>query len=411
MRPGDGPSGKVGSHLHPIIVPEARVSLGRILELDGLRGIAIALVLLFHMALLVPPIGPVTYAVMISGWCGVDLFFVLSGFLIGGILIDQRQSKTFFGPFYARRVFRILPPYLAIVTIYFAVYLAGGPVRHALVSTVHDPMPWWAYLTFTNNFWIASHSIYHFLGVSWSLAVEEQFYLTLPLIVRFTPRRALPWTIFAITVVVLATRASACYAGVITQDQAYALPFFRIDSLMIGVGCALLVRSPRWREVLERRPWWLYGAMGVLAVAMVKLGMRLPDPGKLPRTGLMMFGLTLIALFFACLLLLAVVVKPKPLSRTLTWKPLRALGDVSYFVYLSHEAIMIALVTAVPKPHGEWSVALRWLMAVVAIAVSFVVARVSWRLLEAPMIRIGHRFRYERKTVVVPEEPELEAAA
>src|SRR5581483_2560559 len=109
--------------------------------------------------------------------------------------------------------------------------------------------------------------------------------------------------------------------------------------------------------------------------------MRLPDFYVPPRSALMMFGLTLIALFFACLLLLAVIVKPKPVSRALTWKPLRALGDVSYFVYLSHEAILIALVTAMPKPNSVWSITLRWLMALVAFGLSFLAARVSWRLL------------------------------
>ena len=116
------------------------------------------------------PIVPLCY----FGWSGVDLFFVLSGFLIGGILIDHRDSGNYFGAFYARRFFRIVPIYALILSCYGVLWLMGGGVRTLLVSNIGPPMSWYAYATFTNNFWIAhNNSMYAFLPVSWSLAVEK----------------------------------------------------------------------------------------------------------------------------------------------------------------------------------------------------------------------------------------------
>src|SRR5579862_3933356 len=235
----------------------------RIPELDGLRGIAIVGVILFHLGLRIRL--PETLAALSRyGWTGVDLFFVLSGFLIGGILIDQRTSDEYYAPFYARRFFRIVPLYLAIVGVYGLVSLSSA--RTWLVDYFLPSMPWYTYLTFTNNIWIAVHdSMAVFIAPSWSLAIEEQFYLTLPIIVRFVPARRLLPTVCTLAGTIVVIRACSVYFGNFTQNQIYTLPCFREDALLVGVICALLIRNSACRLFLARNGWILLVGIAVSA--------------------------------------------------------------------------------------------------------------------------------------------------
>ena len=125
-------------------------------------------------------------------WTGVDLFFVLSGFLIGGILLDSRASTNYYSVFYKRRFFRIIPIYLvALLVVPVLVSLGQGPEASRLRMAHLEGAPWYAYLTFTQNFWMAHAGTLgcNGLAMTWSLAVEEQFYLTVPLYIRALSRR------------------------------------------------------------------------------------------------------------------------------------------------------------------------------------------------------------------------------
>src|SRR5258707_12417896 len=114
----------------------------------------------------------------------------MSGFLIGGILVDSRGSRRFFRVFYARRFLRIIPLYWLLFAIWLLT-LAG--LVPGLTPREHSQVPWFAFLTFTQNFWMAQGrlAIVAFMSVTWSLAVEEQFYLAIPLFVRFVRERYL----------------------------------------------------------------------------------------------------------------------------------------------------------------------------------------------------------------------------
>src|ERR1700739_188454 len=172
---------------------------GRIPELDGIRGAAIASLLLYPYFFLTFQFRPGSLPAYLQatgrlGWSGVDLFFVLSGFLIGGILLDARKSSNYFKVFYTRRFLRIVPIY--------AVCLAGA---FGLISIMRldatgkfawmwtNQLPWTPYLVFLQNFWMAHRNTLGLFGltVTWSLAVEEQFYLTLPLVIRILNPRQL----------------------------------------------------------------------------------------------------------------------------------------------------------------------------------------------------------------------------
>jgi peptidoglycan/LPS O-acetylase OafA/YrhL len=160
----------------------------RIPALDGLRGIAILLVLLMHSIFQMQTNSVFVSRLLALGklsWSGVDLFFVLSGFLIGGILLDARESPRYFQTFYIRRAYRILPLYAVITTIFLFHHLPFHFLPGRLGAFSPLTIPWFSYLTFTQNFWMGPLGCgLPAMAVTWSLAVEEQFYLTVPWVIR-----------------------------------------------------------------------------------------------------------------------------------------------------------------------------------------------------------------------------------
>src|SRR5260370_10622164 len=164
----------------------------RVPELDGVRGIAIAMVLAHHYFLLPirAPLATLPSYFQAAGrlaWSGVDLFFVLSGFLLGGILLGACESSNYFRVFYVRRFLRIVPIYFiclsAGVLLTFFFYRGLAP---RLSWMFERPITLTPYFVFLQNLWMAKRTTYGMfgLGVTWSLAIEEQFYLTLPLLIR-----------------------------------------------------------------------------------------------------------------------------------------------------------------------------------------------------------------------------------
>src|SRR5580704_8273950 len=155
----------------------------KIPQLDAVRGIAVLLVLLHNT-----DVYPALHLHLISanGWMGVDLFFVLSGLLITGILLDTKESDGYFKNFYARRCLRIWPLYYSVLILMFVIVPHLRPQdAHAIFQR---SSPWWAYPFFLQNFFVAIPAqAAGPLGVTWSLAIEEQFYLVWPLFIRFCP--------------------------------------------------------------------------------------------------------------------------------------------------------------------------------------------------------------------------------
>src|SRR5271154_3561146 len=164
----------------------------RILELDGIRGLAILLVLIAHIFYAPTlPGGPELLTkfkeLFTLTWTGVDLFFVLSGFLIGGILLDKRSSGKYFTTFYARRFFRIVPVYYCWIILFILVVKLGGPVirehtRSGILPAIDSTV--FIHFLFLQNLWLPNYVklAEWWFGATWSLAVEEQFYLVAPLL-------------------------------------------------------------------------------------------------------------------------------------------------------------------------------------------------------------------------------------
>jgi peptidoglycan/LPS O-acetylase OafA/YrhL len=353
----------------------------RIPELDGLRGVAIALVIVWHYfaAPLEATPGSALAYLQAAGrltWSGVDLFFVLSGFLIGGILLDSRESAEYFRCFYTRRFFRIVPIYAVVLCAAFA-YIARSAIQEAPGLQVQ---PWYTYPLFIQNFWMAAANSLGFLGITWSLAIEEQFYLTLPSIIRFA-KRGLPY-------IVATGIALAPFLRVLifsTSRGNWVAPYVvtpcRADALLLGVAAAMLIRNESCHGWLTDNQYALQGMMIILAAGAAAFTLH---PRWIRGMQMNSVGYTGLALLYVMVLLLAVTQPKSWLGAVLRFKPLRGLGSIAYAVYLLHELFFAALKYSFPQlPLAT--------IASIGLGATFTLAALSWRYFEKPLIDFSHR--------------------
>jgi peptidoglycan/LPS O-acetylase OafA/YrhL len=369
--------------------------LRRIPQLDGLRGTAIGLVVLHHFifqfhAPMPEALTAVVFAVAKLGWSGVDLFFILSGFLIGGILVDARDSKNYYSTFYLRRVFRILPLYLLLIFLGYLLIEVAGHDRNMVGGIPVHSAPWLYYLTFTQNFFFAAHTqMSWYLQVSWSLAVEEQFYLTLPLLVRQVSREKLLAVTVGMVMFCSLLRSALYWSGHLSPMQSYILPFCRFDSLFIGVVCALLLRDPKWSVRLKKHPQILLAATAFFGCFFFLMDHNLWSRNLWLHT----VGFTVIGLFYASTMLLVLIQPDFILARALTYRPLMQLGTVSYCVYLIHGLVLVAVAQVVQRFLAP-SDFQTWVVIAGGTAMTFLLAQGSWIFFESRMIALGHKFTY-----------------
>jgi peptidoglycan/LPS O-acetylase OafA/YrhL len=379
----------IASSTRSLTVPNWSV---RIPALDGLRGIAILLVLLKHSLFGMPTTSKFwagfANALQLT-WSGVDLFFVLSGFLIGGILLDARESPRYFKTFYIRRAYRIFPLYGVVTALFLTRHLPFHllPGRFGDVSPLM--IPWWSYVTLTQNIWMAQRGGYGAvaMAVTWSLAVEEQFYLTIPLLVRLIRLKGLLYLLLVVVVGVPFLRLAVRHIGPYGDFACYILMPCRADALCIGVLSAMLVRSePGWKWLLEKRKI-LYFLTSVLFVGIVFMTYRGYPQFSLPMTTV---GYSWLAIFYAGCLLLGVSSSSR--STVLHNRTLGGLGTFAYCTYLLHFPLIQAarrlLELHLPKDRA-------WLPGgMLGIAVTLLIAILSWKYFEKPLLRRGHRYVY-----------------
>jgi peptidoglycan/LPS O-acetylase OafA/YrhL len=379
--------------------PQPNLS-GRIPELDGLRGFAILMVLLFHYGY--RPGDPGS-ALLIHfrnlfrlGWTGVDLFFVLSGFLIGGILLDAKGSPNYFKTFYARRFYRIIPIYYLYILSFILLVVFAGKVLQAHNHAHELPTLGVGVLEqflFVQNIWAHSSVIaLWWFGVTWSLAVEEQFYLATPLVIRFLDGARLRALLLLIIFSAPLLRAYFYFTEQPLAPHGYVFTPCRADSLALGMLAAIYWRDERFRSWLSTRRRSLFVLVTVLFAGMAALWRWYSNPLLfLPLT----IGLSWIGLSYAALLLLTLQNRGGLIARTARTNWLRELGRVSYCVYLIHNVIpyLVFVLALRSTPH---LVDLRTFgLMLVSAALTYLIARLSWRLIEGPLVKIGHRWSYE----------------
>jgi len=379
----------------------------RIPELDGLRGFAILSVVLLHYfyapRALAPPAFQYFQNIFRLGWVGVDLFFVLSGFLIGGILLRARAATNYYRVFYARRFFRIIPIYYLWVAAYILIIvLLGDFIRRHTNSGVAAPLGFGIYqhFFFLQNIHIPPQiglSLWWF-GALWSLAVEEQFYLLSPLLVRRLSERTLFWVLLAIFCAAPILRTYFYLTQHPLAWRAVASTPCRADSLALGMLAAILWRRPAFRAWLALHRRLFLALWGFFLLGMAALWYRGSNPYH-PAT--LTIGFSWIAVFFFLTLLLTLGDSRGLFARCARWRWLRELGRVSYCVYVIHLAVLYvafgAVLRIVPQIRDFRCIALSLFCAVV----TFLVARLSWSFLEHPLLRVGHRAQYQ----FAPEPP------
>jgi peptidoglycan/LPS O-acetylase OafA/YrhL len=359
-------------------------------ELDGVRGIAILLVLLFHFQATRPPWIPkaLTYP-MLLGWSGVDLFFVLSGFLITRILIETRASPNYFSAFYARRALRILPLYLVAVFLAFRVGLPLAE-RAGIPSDSGARLEPWFWLH-VSNWKSAFGQDFKPLSHFWSLAIEEQFYAVWPLLVLLVPPRRLPIACGTVALASAGARIAAGVAGA-PPEALHRLTIFRLDALAIGGLTASLFVDPEWRRGLRSRIGILAAATGMALVALLVQGRGAVSP-TMTR-----FGYTVFAMLYACLVFAAAdrAGSPSRLAAALRSPLPRAFGKYSYAIYVFHYPISLATERLFDAASDGASAGARtglWLLSVAGgMGTSFLVAVVSWNLLEKRFLALKRLF-------------------
>ena len=349
----------------------------RLPELDGIRGVAILLVIFLHWIVLpTRPLlrewSPHLSALVDLSWCGVDLFFVLSGFLIAGILLDHAEAPNLLRTFYARRACRILPAYFLLLLL--ATLPIGGPPQIS-----QGQVPLISYVLFLHNFWSAAGAqVALALGACWSLAIEEQFYLGLPLLLLRVFRGR--FAAFAL-VMLLAPPLLRCLFFANGGWSPWDFTPCRLDAPFWGVLAAVAVRQPALATFLGRRRRELGWAAGAALIGVAGLSQLILLPGG--ENLLLSLGLSVIECAFA-VALVAVLLSPAAApARLMRWQPLRWAGKHSYFLYLFHPLVFIWLpIAQLP------------LRLAVHACVLGLLAPISWRFLEQPFLRLGATARY-----------------
>ena len=404
----------------PCRIPAPALTPGtssRLPALDGLRGIAVLAVMLHHFSPWQP--GDSGYRAFLagitaSGWAGVDLFFVLSGFLITGILYETRSGPHYFRTFYARRALRIFPAYYAVAAAmllllpaldHFGVIhlgaLSGGQssLLTELTELRHEQAWFWLYgmnilACLGQNLYVLNHT--------WTLAIEEHYYLLWPLIVYLLPRRGLLFACAAMIIIALGLRITLPFCGGNWDMASYLLTPCRMDGLAIGSALAILARSTP-QETLVRAARIVFLITGVLLLAHIAWRHRLDNENYLLRS----VGLTVLSFFFAAALTLAVTASPASLiGRFAANRLLVFLGIYSYGIYLFHRLLVWPMARFAGVSFFNrllhFQPAAEVLSVLAAIAATVGLAFLSWHLYEKQFLKLKKYFAYPAPVLPMP---------
>ncbi|MGV3714298.1 acyltransferase family protein [Pseudolysinimonas sp.] len=358
----------------------------RVAGLDGIRALAVATVVVFH---LVP-------GTLVGGYLGVDIFFVVSGFLITTLLLRERADtgRISLRGFWIRRARRLLPALAVLLLVCgTAALFVGGDVLVGLGMQVVGAVTFssnWLFIAAGNSYF--DETVPELFRNLWSLAVEEQFYLVWPLLVVAVLVRIPRWA--KLTVIGMLAVASAVWMGFSYSPLDPTRVYYGTDThafgLAIGAFLAVLLLE-RGRGISGRISRWTLTPFGALAIlALVALAVVMP--GDLPEVYL--GGLALVAVLTA-VAIAALLVPGSPLARALDLAPIRWVGVRSYGIYLWHWPVFVLLSGALPT----WALepATTWALGGLALVITLVAAALSYRFVEQPIRRNG--FRATARTV------------
>jgi peptidoglycan/LPS O-acetylase OafA/YrhL len=356
--------------------------------LDGLRGIAVLLVMVHNLTIFERRASIFDKIWVFGtdiGWIGVQLFFVLSGFLITGILLDERGKPRFFRDFYIRRIVRIFPLYYLVLFVRFAIlprFLPDTAVPFEIA------IGFWLYASNWTD--LVTHGVNGF-GHFWSLAVEEQYYLAWPLAVAKLGARGLAWVCVALIAISGIARV-VIYARGVNPQWLYMSTITRADALAFGALVAIAIRNVRARALLVRHHRQVGAAAAAVLVAIMVYAHGLSRYQTFVET----VGYSILAILFAVGIAQIALDETRTRPRWATNIILRTAGKYSYAAYVFHPLIKVAILYCA-KPwlvaHGVLETS--WMdIAFVAtcMVASFVMARLSYAILEGPLLRLKDRW-------------------
>jgi peptidoglycan/LPS O-acetylase OafA/YrhL len=354
-------------------------------QFDGLRGIAILAVLFAHLTYL----DSIRFANIFQyGRTGVDLFFVLSGFLITGILLDTKALPGYFKNFYARRALRIWPLYYGMLFLFFIFFPLVFP-QHSFST---DRNTWPYYVSYTQNLF------FHFgrsvpLTPTWSLAVEEQYYMLWAPVVFLCGRKSLRNILLGMIAFSFCFRVISSYRDA-PLDFIHNFTLCRLEPLAAGGLAALWLRSEKCTPAK-----WARGGMMALTIGVAGVALALVDwGGDSP-----IYSYPFLASAFAGILALSLTANPANtfVGRALTQRWLVYIGRISYGVYLIHVPIFMAIGATARRIWGSpyYSGLRQALILFAALAAVFLFASISWFCFERPILRLKEYFRSGRPTL------------
>ncbi len=365
-----------------------QLELTNIKPLDGVRAIAILLVLFWHYVCNGISGHSLFRHLTFWTWSGVDLFFVLSGFLIGRILINTKGNKNYFKIFYTRRIFRIFPAYYLILLL-LAIFLWRGSASN-FEWLAKAPYPFYSYLFYIQNFWMTHTTDFgpNWLASTWSLAVEEQFYLILPLLIFLVDLKNLPRLLIAGILLAPVFRAFT-YPGL----GCYVLLPARMDSLLIGVLIAYYHLIGALKKQLENKETTLFISLAVSFIVLLICGRFLDYPGcghPLLHTVLMVF-------YGLLLTLVLVSGKNTFFIRFLSNPVLSFIARISYMIYLTHQlfnGLLHQLILHTPTP--EMKDLSGVLVTLLSLIVTILFSAISYYYFEKLLLNFGRKYKGEK---------------
>jgi peptidoglycan/LPS O-acetylase OafA/YrhL len=363
-----------------------------ITSLDGVRGVAISLVLMEHLLWANSQTGyhfwDFVGKVRSAGWLGVDLFFALSGFLITGILFDTLHSKHYFKNFYARRMLRIFPLYYGVILVLFIVlhpttFAQGRPLFLLLVYLQNTPL-WWNGINPRLAVELTNHL--------WSLAVEEQFYLVWPIIIFLVrSRQKLMWVALVLAATAPITRAVLLAHGA-PFGAVYNLTICRADSLLSGAWLALAVRGNLKATVLR----FATPVFVVVLLLCVTIAWKTGNFDWQVNRTISLYGYSVIAIGSTAFLAMSLRFQSL-VARTMDLSFLRFLGKYSYGIYIFHHIVNIGVeATISPVLRGATQSKLLFHLVILLIEVflTLSLAWLSYRFYETPFLKLKRYFKY-----------------
>jgi peptidoglycan/LPS O-acetylase OafA/YrhL len=374
--------------MEPQVSVASTASDRRIPALDGLRGLAGLFVLFSHY------FGEVNHGMHAAmvGWMGVDIFFVLSGYLIGKMILEKRECSNFFEVFYVRRALRIIPAYL---TTLFIVSLLINVLPPAIADADYR-LPLWSYFTFLQVIpMVTTNSIgAHWLSPTWTLAVEEHFYLLIPAIMVFTPRRHIATVLLAGVPIAVFLRVLAFQYHVWSDMTALVILPFRADLLICGLLAAVAIKNETiaWDRILR-----YVRALPLTALVATLVTISISN-AVFETYGPLLVGIAS-ASYILCLVLDA------PEARHFKAKWLRWVGDNTYCIYLTHMTVLGLMHAAFLGTRPDIKSLPQFLVTAASVPVAILVGAGMTKLIEEPLTRYGRNWKWaaarETKSVVL----------